>query len=70
MIWKTNLEAQQTEFVHALDGPKTQPISTVKSNSNKLRNAANRPDPKSKTPLRDTGKEQSSEVELVGEEEV
>jgi hypothetical protein len=41
MIWKTNLEAEQTEYINVLDGPKNQQISKVKS-SNKLKNATNR----------------------------
>jgi hypothetical protein len=41
MIWKTNLEPEQTEFITALDGPKNQQISKVKS-INKLKNATNR----------------------------
>lgn len=41
MIWKTNLENDQTEFIQILDGPKSQPISKVKS-STKLKNATNR----------------------------
>jgi centriolar protein POC1 len=41
MIWKTNLESEQTEFIQVLDGPKTQPISKVKS-TNKLKNATSR----------------------------
>ena len=41
MIWKTNLEAEQTEFITALDGPKSQQVSKVKS-TNKLKNATSR----------------------------
>ncbi len=37
MIWKTNLEKQQTEMISVLDGPKNQPISKVKS-TQKLKN--------------------------------
>lgn len=40
MIWKTNLEQDQTEFISVLDGPKNQPISKVKSN--KLKSVTNK----------------------------
>ena len=43
MIWKTNLEAEQTEYINVLDGPKNQLISKVKS-SGKLKNASSRLD--------------------------
>ena len=41
MIWKTNLEAQQTQTINVLDAPKNQHISKVKS-SGKLKNATSR----------------------------
>ena len=42
MIWKTNLQSEQIEFINALDTPKNQQISKVKS-TQKLKNATNRP---------------------------
>jgi hypothetical protein len=33
MIWKTNLEPEQTEFIKVLDGPNTQPVSKIKSST-------------------------------------
>ena len=42
MIWKTNLEDEQLEFISSLDAPKNQQLSKVKS-SQKLKNATNRP---------------------------
>ena len=41
MVWKTNLEAEQTESIAVLDGPKNQFISKVKS-TGKLNNATSR----------------------------
>lgn len=43
MVWKTNLEKEQTEMISVLDGPKNQPISKVKS-TQKLKNTQIRGD--------------------------
>jgi len=41
MVWKTNLEPDQTEFIKVLDGPNTQPVSKIKSTP-KLRTSVNK----------------------------